>query len=141
MAGNCCHGGPPLLAIPLAAGGRREERKAKTSGVYWSERRDLNPRPPEPHSGALPGCATLRLYYPSLTDRTTSEYESLESGTILLVPPPDAGGTELASVDFKITKESSPIKVWYFSAVLLSFHNFVRAKNRNADVPPSPMHP
>lgn len=25
-----------------------------------SERGDLNPRPPEPHSGALPGCATLR---------------------------------------------------------------------------------
>ena len=26
-----------------------------------SGRRDLNPRPPEPHSGALPGCATSRL--------------------------------------------------------------------------------
>ena len=25
-----------------------------------SERGDLNPGPPEPHSGALPGCATLR---------------------------------------------------------------------------------
>ncbi len=25
-----------------------------------SERRDLNSRPPEPHSGALPGYATLR---------------------------------------------------------------------------------
>ncbi len=25
-----------------------------------SGRRDLNPRPPEPHSGALPGCATSR---------------------------------------------------------------------------------
>ncbi len=28
-----------------------------------SERGDLNPRPPEPHSGALPGCATLRYDY------------------------------------------------------------------------------
>ena len=27
-----------------------------------SGRRDLNPRPPEPHSGALPGCATSRRY-------------------------------------------------------------------------------
>ena len=26
----------------------------------WSEREDLNLRPPEPHSGALPDCATLR---------------------------------------------------------------------------------
>ena len=28
-----------------------------------SERRDLNPRPPEPHSGTLPGCATFRFDY------------------------------------------------------------------------------
>src|SRR5687767_2383374 len=27
-----------------------------------SGRRDLNPRPPEPHSGALPDCATSRDY-------------------------------------------------------------------------------
>ena len=26
----------------------------------WSEREDLNFRPPAPHAGALPGCATLR---------------------------------------------------------------------------------
>jgi hypothetical protein len=35
-------------------GGRREER------VWWSGRRDLNPGPSEPHSDALPGCATPR---------------------------------------------------------------------------------
>ena len=29
--------------------------------VFKSERRDLNPRPPEPHSGTLPGCATFRI--------------------------------------------------------------------------------
>ncbi|SMH65630.1 protein of unknown function [Acidithiobacillus ferrivorans] len=28
--------------------------------IYWSGREDLNLRPPEPHSGALPGCATPR---------------------------------------------------------------------------------
>ena len=28
---------------------------------YWSGREDLNLRPPEPHSGALPGCATPRV--------------------------------------------------------------------------------
>ncbi len=33
----------------------------------WSGRGDLNSRPPEPHSGALPGCATARLD----ADRTT----------------------------------------------------------------------
>ncbi len=26
----------------------------------WSGRWDLNPRPPEPHSGTLPSCATAR---------------------------------------------------------------------------------
>src|SRR5512136_3059874 len=30
------------------------------SGVYWSGREDLNLRPLEPHSSALPGCATPR---------------------------------------------------------------------------------
>src|ERR1051326_8946781 len=30
-------------------------------GSVWSGRGDLNPRPPEPHSGTLPGCATARL--------------------------------------------------------------------------------
>jgi hypothetical protein len=34
--------------------------------VSLSERGDLNPGPPEPHSGALPGCATLRLSSTSL---------------------------------------------------------------------------
>jgi hypothetical protein len=29
-------------------------------GWIWSGRGDLNPRPPEPHSGTLPGCATAR---------------------------------------------------------------------------------
>ena len=29
-------------------------------GGRWSGRRDSNSRPPEPHSGALPGCATPR---------------------------------------------------------------------------------
>ncbi len=28
--------------------------------IYKSERRDLNPRPPLPQSGALPSCATPR---------------------------------------------------------------------------------
>ena len=28
--------------------------------LYWSERRDSNPRPLHPQYSALPGCATLR---------------------------------------------------------------------------------
>lgn len=33
----------------------------KTLGEIWSAREDLNLRPPTPHDGALPGCATCRL--------------------------------------------------------------------------------
>jgi|GEM_PF-5462384 hypothetical protein len=29
--------------------------------IVWSERPDLNRRPPHPQCGALPGCATLRI--------------------------------------------------------------------------------
>src|SRR3954451_7946165 len=36
-------------------------RWGEIPGLYWSGRGDLNPRPPEPHSGTLPGCATARL--------------------------------------------------------------------------------
>src|ERR1041385_916669 len=39
---------------------RRPDRSISPSG-----RRDLNPRPPEPHSGALPDCATSRDARPS----------------------------------------------------------------------------
>ena len=39
---------------------RPEGRCRRTVDAVQSGRRDLNPRPPEPHSGALPGCATSR---------------------------------------------------------------------------------
>ncbi len=29
--------------------------------IYWSGREDLNLRPPAPHAGTLPGCATPRM--------------------------------------------------------------------------------
>ena len=32
----------------------------RTAEAHWSGRRDLNPRPPAPHAGALPDCATTR---------------------------------------------------------------------------------
>src|ERR1043165_3423114 len=35
-------------------------RMPAPGGLCWSGRGDLNPRPPEPHSGTLPGCATAR---------------------------------------------------------------------------------
>ena len=38
------------------------QMKKEAIGVNWSGRRDLNSRPPEPHSGTLPGCATSRRY-------------------------------------------------------------------------------
>ncbi len=34
----------------------------------WSERRDLNPRPLDPQSSALPSCATLRVRVKRLND-------------------------------------------------------------------------
>ena len=52
----------------LSGAAAREKQKARKRitayGPYRlsvSGRRDLNPRPPEPHSGALPGCATSRF--------------------------------------------------------------------------------
>ena len=35
-------------------------KKKTLSSLLKSERQDLNLRPPQPHCGALPGCATLR---------------------------------------------------------------------------------
>src|SRR5207253_5289128 len=41
------------------------QQKSLQSLIFTqSGRRDLNPRPPEPHSGALPGCATSRCHFP-----------------------------------------------------------------------------
>ena len=37
-----------------------KKKPCQRQGFSLSGRRDLNPRPPEPHSGALPGCATSR---------------------------------------------------------------------------------
>src|SRR6266513_813503 len=53
------------------------QRKSLQSLIFTqSGRRDLNPRPPEPHSGALPDCATSRelLVYsqPSHVNRRTA---------------------------------------------------------------------
>ncbi len=52
------------VATGSSASPRKEERRGSRKG--WSERRDSNPRPPAPHAGALPGCATLR---PAATGR------------------------------------------------------------------------
>src|SRR5213593_1364662 len=53
--------------MPRAAGERRRQKPAGPTkngepfgSPFESGRRDLNPRPPEPHSGALPDCATSR---------------------------------------------------------------------------------
>src|SRR6266699_4493149 len=55
------------LTTKLTTRGATEEkapqRKSLQSLIFTqSGRRDLNPRPPEPHSGALPGCATSRSF-------------------------------------------------------------------------------
>ncbi len=56
-----------------------------------SERWDLNPRPPEPHSGALPGCATLRAR-PRYTKGNGQSSFVLCAGESSLPPPPNCLG-------------------------------------------------
>ena len=61
---------PPKGATALCKDGSYTDNKKPKKGckkhegvarvLRGSGRRDLNPRPPEPHSGALPGCATSR---------------------------------------------------------------------------------
>src|SRR5881227_2844738 len=45
----------------------RQRNRQRCFGLKESGRRDLNPRPPEPHSGALPDCATSRCHSPNPT--------------------------------------------------------------------------
>src|SRR5690606_24109564 len=45
---------------PQNAKGATVGRPSRPMSANWSERRDLNPRPPHPQCGALPDCATLR---------------------------------------------------------------------------------
>ena len=56
--------GPPVSEQDKRIG----HTKNKSTGFiskpvdFWSERRDLNPRPPPPQGGALPSCATPRYF-------------------------------------------------------------------------------
>ena len=57
---------PTRRSCPRIAAGRTRQR-ARSPGIGWARARELwsgrldsNQRPPEPHSGALPGCATPR---------------------------------------------------------------------------------
>src|SRR6266704_1250802 len=49
-----------MLRGPLEENTARPFELTTGPPLRESGRRDLNPRPPEPHSGALPGCATSR---------------------------------------------------------------------------------
>ena len=62
----------PILKSEGVVGRQRRfclYRENKTAGFYpaavfsWSEYRDSNPRPLEPHSSALPNCAISRLLF------------------------------------------------------------------------------
>ncbi len=50
--------GPVILA--LLSLGKKKTGNEVPATFLWSERRDLNPRPPGPEPGALPSCATSR---------------------------------------------------------------------------------
>ena len=63
--------------------------------TVWSScesgRRDLNPRPPEPHSGALPGCATSRQF-PQVSESNPARRSTTtgrRSRTLLVSPARD----------------------------------------------------
>ena len=44
----------------------------------WSERRDSNPRPLDPQSSALPGCATLRFHKKPYDNRALKARRNLQ---------------------------------------------------------------
>ena len=70
----------------IANSKKHHRRKWLWRFALESGRRDLNPRPPEPHSGALPDCATSRP--PPLADRATSlATEAFPYNWQLLRPP------------------------------------------------------
>ena len=50
----------PVEFAARISGKRPADSRRKEERVWWSGRRDLNPGPSEPHSDALPGCATPR---------------------------------------------------------------------------------
>src|ERR1035437_197773 len=58
--------------------GRSNDQLFSNQRLYWSGRGDLNARPPAPKAGALPGCATPRLY---------SFYTASGPGCSMLQPP------------------------------------------------------
>ncbi len=63
--GNCIQscGQPVATTVQLADHRRCRGMRGtcgRTRAKSWSGRRDLNPRPPVPQTGALPGCATPR---------------------------------------------------------------------------------
>src|SRR5207244_7564728 len=53
------------------AGEEKAPQRKSLQGLIFTQsgRRDLNPRPPEPHSGALPDCATSRYPTPETPPR------------------------------------------------------------------------
>ncbi len=64
----------PLVRTNSQHGRNKEkalQQKSLQSLIFTqSGRRDLNPRPPEPHSGALPDCATSRRLSIDCLNRT-----------------------------------------------------------------------
>ena len=48
------------IDVTLERRGAKKIDRELGTGVRWSGRRDLNSRPPDPQSGALPNCATAR---------------------------------------------------------------------------------
>jgi integrase len=51
---------PRVIPPPPEREKPQQRKRRQGFHLLQSGRRDLNPRPPEPHSGALPGCATSR---------------------------------------------------------------------------------
>lgn len=60
---------------------KANHREVASGQKKWSEREDLNLRPPQPHCGALPSCATFRYFFVSylISDKriNTTKYKKL----------------------------------------------------------------
>ena len=89
------------------------QRKSSTTRVVAellcspSGRRDSNPRPPEPHSGALPGCATSRQQI-NVSFRPPDAAETAS---------PQFGRGGAAADRLSAAKEVNPIQVRYRAAL------------------------
>src|SRR5438876_2269032 len=109
------------------------QRKSLQGLIFTqSGRRDLNPRPPEPHSGALPDCATSRDTRPS----------PISAGSRGTRDPPDAS-PRLARASGRLRQSSHSTAARPSTPSQLRYRTALRPVNRAGKLAshPPPRHP